>query len=108
MGVLIGRLSDDREYILLNIPTPTLEVGQLYEYVLQQRGPRQHANVCTCMLSQAGASAIAVHQGSGKKPLQKGRAAAAPEAEVRIKVEWVVEHARQVSTLLPGGKDSTA
>jgi hypothetical protein len=105
VGVLIGRLTDDREYVLLHIPTPFFEVGSPLQAITHAAADGA-TTACRCLLVllQAGASAVAVHQGSGKKPAQKGKAAATPEVEVRIKVDWVVEHAQQVSTLLPGGK----
>ena len=46
---------------------------------------------------------MTVTQCSAKKPSQKAKGAAALDVEVKIRVEWVVEHARQVSALLPGG-----
>ena len=51
---------------------------------------------------QAGIEAASAQQAPGKKAGQKGKAAI-PDVDVSIKVDWVVEHARQVSPLLPGG-----
>jgi hypothetical protein len=112
VGLLIGRLHvPNRNNILLLIPTPQLEVRPIFCTSRKMYHRKSHKSLCRVSersLLQGGTQAVTVispSQAVSKKTGQKGRnAVACSPQQLTIADDWVVEHARQVASMLPGGK----
>lgn len=106
---MIGRLGlGNRDFMLLHIPTPPVEVRLLSHFHHLHCHSRYPERVGQFISAQGETEAVTVQGGQlhlpTKKAGQKTKGSAAPGVRIEINDDWVAEHATQVAPLLPGGK----